>query len=111
MVIVLYHHRFGTDAWLAKDHEMATLSCVATVIEWIETEDVREPVRERILHLLESREFTKGLRAWSDATGEHFETIDADKPLQAEAANYANGLVRAAQLLRMEGSQNDEQRT
>lgn len=111
MVIVLYHHKFGTDAWLAKDHEMATLSCVASVIEWLESEDVRKPVKQQILQLIETREFTKSLRAWRDATEEHFEIVDAEPPLQANAANYANGLARAAQLMRMEGNQNDEHRT
>lgn len=72
--IVLYHHRFGTDCWVA-EADRAVASCVWVMLDSIDEIEDRD-TKKLILQLVERDSFTEALRVYGDAMDESFEVRD-----------------------------------
>lgn len=92
--IVLYHHRFGTDSWVAEaGREVAC--CVEVMLDSIDEVEDRD-TRKLILQLVERDSFTEALRAYGEAMDETFEIRDVlgiDSTTDQEVKARAGGLL------------------
>jgi hypothetical protein len=98
MTIVLYHHEYGTDAWLAR-REDAPASAVRVMLDPIgigemigEDDETARPILQAVV---EGRHMD-ALRIWEDATNESFEFLDVSVPQTDDGndlATIASGLL------------------
>lgn len=78
MIIVLYHHKHGTDAWLAPSHAEAVRQCVGEVLGSIN--ELEGDERTAVLTQIAEGNFADALRTWRDARDESFETMERSVP-------------------------------
>ncbi len=82
VVVLEYHHRFGTDVSVYTDVEAAKLGIASIMAESIE--EVEDPVdRERLREAVEAGNMVKAGEMWSELCDENFEyssceVLDAD---------------------------------
>jgi hypothetical protein len=82
LYIVLYHHRHGTDAWLASSEADATRQCVGVVLENIG--DLDDNTALAVLGKIAEGDFGPALAAYCEAADEGFETRRATAAVEED---------------------------
>jgi hypothetical protein len=83
MVILLYHHKHGTDASICDTRKTANRIACGIIVAW--WDDIRDAdVRKKLRNLLEHKDYTEVVRVWEgyqldDGDGERFEIRDDQK--------------------------------
>lgn len=81
--LVVYHHKNGTDAWLAELDEGFT-TCAAVMLEW--QDKVDEETRHRVLAMIAHGNFSLAAEVWAEESQEYFEVTEIHELTKADDA-------------------------